>query len=81
MSMPNFGNQSFCKYRQSPQQNSAATYVIDVSKAFLGSLVGCLLALALWSEIVQYRMKAKVDEAMQEAQRNLQQLRVPRMPQ
>lgn len=81
MSMPNFGNQSFCKYRQPPQQSGVATYVIDVSKSFLGALLGCLLALALWAEIVQYRMKAKVDEAMQEVQRNLQQMRIPQIPQ
>ncbi len=81
MSIPNFGNQMFCKYRQPPQPSAAATYVIDVSKAFLGALLGCLLALAIWSVITEYRVKAKMRGAMQEMQQEFKNLQMPQIPQ
>lgn len=84
MSMPNFGNQAFCKYRQPQQQSAAATYVIDVSKAFLGALLGSLIAIGIWSEIAEYRMKAKMKDAVEDMQRQMQNIKlpvVPKMPQ
>jgi hypothetical protein len=74
MSMPNFGNQTACRYRQPPQKDGPGYYVIDVSKAFLGSLLGCLLALAIMQTVAEYRMKAKMKDAMQDVQKSLQGL-------
>lgn len=80
MSMPNFSGQPFCKYRTPPQKDGAAAYVIDVTKSFIGSLLGCLLALAITSTIAEYRMKAKMRDAFQEMQRELQNIKMPEMP-
>jgi hypothetical protein len=78
MSMPNFGNQTSCRYRQPPQKDGLGYYVIDVSKAFLGSLLGCLLALAIMHTVIQYRIKAKMQEAGLEVQQRLQGLNLPK---